>query len=179
MADESQCRIKIRIDLNFTKLECSLSFCLDFYIAANNVWDINNIHCCTCLSTLYRINPSAEHYVVKIACLGEDGDEGFVAFTHDRRRAVAALHRYIRVDLKDGPVKKITSGKTGWWLVFDNCGCGDTCPHPEDEDGEIECNDCEHYGLPPCIEDRLPWLGETQAEAVEGSVPVMEFEVDY
>lgn len=127
---------------------------------------------------LDAIEASSEHYGVKVAAIDEDSDQ-WVAFTHDHRRAFAALHRYIRDDLKSGPVRDITvTGKPRWWQVFGDCGCGDTCPHEPDEEGDRE-HDCVRYGLPPCIEERLTWMGCYCDESAEGALPVLVLEASY
>ena len=127
---------------------------------------------------LDRIDASAEHYGVKVAAIDEDSDQ-WVAFTHDRSRAIAALHRHIRDDLKSGPVRSITvTGRPRWWQVFDACGCGDACPHEPDEEGDREHDDCERYGLPPCLEE-FTWMGCLCDETAGGALPVLVLEASY
>lgn len=133
--------------------------------------------------TLNQIDAEAEYYGVKFSPLGEDGDLGWAAFTDDRRRALAALHRHIRVDL--GAMKKSitisTLGKLEWWRVFDNCGCGTECRCPVDEHGDTE-HECDHAGLPPCIEDGdggFIWLGERCEPDATGALPVICMDADY
>jgi hypothetical protein len=128
---------------------------------------------------LEQIPCSAEYYGVKVSALGEDGDEGWVAFTHDERRAIAALHRYIRDDLASGPVKEITTDQPRWWVVVDNCGCGDTCPHEPDSEDDVWHEDCVNYGLAPCIEEELSWLGTYCDASTPGAVPVIRMEASY
>ena len=127
-----------------------------------------------------QIGYTAQYYGVKISSLGEDGDEGWVAFTHDQRRAVAALHRHIRIDCDAYPVRSITAGsESQWWVVVDNCGCGPVCPHEEDEEGDRDHDDCDNYGLPPCHEQVMSWVGESCAEGTPGAVPVIKMAARY
>lgn len=126
--------------------------------------------------TLDQIGCDDERYGVKIAELGEDGEMGFVAFTHDERRALAAVNRYLR-SVRDQP-QSIDLSKPFWWVVIDRCGCGNTCPHEEDADGFVE-HGCEHYGLAPCIKDSLSWLGLRCSEGTPGAVAVIEAEVTF
>lgn len=128
---------------------------------------------------LDKIGCHVEHYGVKIAALGEDSDMGWVAFTHNRRRAIAALHRYIRVDLDSGPVREITTEQPRWWVVVDNCGHGETCPHEADADGSTWHEDCKHHGLPPCQTDELGWIGEYCDEGTPGAVPATTMQARY
>jgi hypothetical protein len=128
---------------------------------------------------LDKVSDHAEHFGVKVAALGEDGDMGWVAFTHDRRRAIAALHRYIRVDLDSGPVREITTEEPRWWVVVDNCGHGDTCPHTPDEHDSVWHEDCTHFGLPPCQPDELGWIGTRCDGGTPGAVPVIEMQARY
>lgn len=93
---------------------------------------------------------------------------------------MAAINRYVRVDLDSGPVKHIdvTTG-TGWWVVVGNCGCGNTCPHEPDEDGNRWHEDCKHYGLPPCVKEQFGWIGLRSTADAPGAVPAITFEVSY
>lgn len=117
-----------------------------------------------------------EFYGVKVAELGEDGGAGFVAFTHDKRRALAALHRHARHH-GIGRVETIELGEPIWWLVVDNCGCGDACSHlPEDPDDTPDC-DCATYGLPPCRPQTYTWVGNDCPEGTPGALPVTRAEV--
>lgn len=125
---------------------------------------------------LDQVGCSTELYGVKVAELGEDGDMGFVAFTHDERRALAALNGYARA--LGERTEAITLSVPRWWVVIDRCGCGDTCPHKPDADDFIE-HGCQHYGLAPCIEDSFSWLGLYCTEGTPGALPVIEAEVSY
>lgn len=119
-----------------------------------------------------------EHYGVKLAALGEEGDMGWVAFTHDRRRAIAALNRHVREDLREGRVYKITTDAPEWWLLFENCGCGEKCQHAPDGDGWID-HTCDHEGLPPCDTERFAWACERGAADAPGALPVITMEAYY
>lgn len=102
----------------------------------------------------------AEYYGVEIAVL-ESGD--FAVFTHDWRRAVAAVRR------EYGPARRVTFGKPEWWLVVDNCGCGDECRCEVDEDGDVVDPECDLPGLPPC-EEEFVWRGVRCAEGAPGAL---------
>lgn len=117
---------------------------------------------------LDQIMCTVEHYGVKVAELGADGDEGFCAFTHDRRRAVAAVYRYLR-EVCDRPGKLTVSGPE-WRLFVTTCGCGETCPHGDDD------HECERWGLAPCRDD-FAWIGQRCDEGTPGALPVIELEV--
>jgi hypothetical protein len=121
------------------------------------------------LSTLAldQIQCSAEFYGVKIAELGEDGDEGFFAFTHDQRRAIAAVYRYLREN-GDRP-DEIQASTPGWRQLVDNCGCGERCPHDDD-------HECTHWGLSPCRDD-FAWIGVICEGSAPGALAVTVLEV--
>jgi hypothetical protein len=128
---------------------------------------------------LDQLDVSATYNGIKIVEMGEGICEGYTlaVFTVNPKLAQAAARAYLaaeeyRRDVEfrwpDSPVR--------WWVVFDNCGCGATCPHtPEDEDDDPE-HDCARFGLPPCLE-QLGWLGQTVDEGTPGALPVVEFEV--
>jgi hypothetical protein len=129
--------------------------------------------------TLDQIASSAEHYGVKVCALGEDGDDGWAAFTDDPRRAVAALHRHIRDDLASGPVEYVTTSDPEWWLIYDRCGCGNTCTHqPYPELGWTD-HGCKRDLLPPCTPDALAWTYETSTKDAPGALPVITMEAGY
>lgn len=116
-----------------------------------------------------------EHYGVKVTSLGEDGDMGEVAFTHDRRRAIAAVCAMYRKDVGER-VREVFVGKTHWWRIVNRCGCGEQCPCPADADGYVEHN-CQHHGLPPCRDDGAFWMGLVCNEEDPGALPVTTMEV--
>lgn len=126
---------------------------------------------------LDQVSITCEFYGVKLAELGEDSDAGIAAFTHDKRRALAAINRYVRETCK-AKAEWIDAGPPEWWQIIENCGCGEKCPHVVDEDGDIE-HDCPHYGLPPCTEEALGWIGLKCPAAALGAVPVIECEASY
>jgi hypothetical protein len=133
---------------------------------------------------LDKLDGCSEFYGVKVAAVGEDGEE-IAAFTHDRRRAVAAANRYVRevwlmklrsIDVRTMRVDGGSMKPEQWWIAIDSCGCGDTCPHPKDEDGWSDCN-CKTYGLPPCLEEEMTWIGRLVPEGTPAAFPVLLFEV--
>jgi hypothetical protein len=130
--------------------------------------------------TLDQVETSAEHYGVRLAAIGDhgDGDTEWVAFTHDARRALAALHRELRTDPSQLPFTGITVGKPAWWQVVNNCGCGDTCPHSVDKNGDRWHEDCKHFGLPPCVTEQMSWMGLTCGQDTPGALPVLMLEVE-
>lgn len=123
-----------------------------------------------------KIHIADEYYGVKVAELGEDHDEGIVAFTHDKRRAIAAVNRYCREQHKS---RAETIDLTPlWWQVYDNCGCGDTCAHAPDGDGDVE-HTCERLGLLPCVDETFTWIGEKCGPNAPGAIGVLEGEVSF
>jgi hypothetical protein len=124
---------------------------------------------------------SDRYYGVPIGQLGIDGDEGVIAITHNRRRALAALSAYARTHGYSPEKNAVSVGEPSWWLLHGNCGCGETCPHKPDSDGDTvhEDPDCERYGLPPCTDGEFGWIGETCAEGTPGAVPVLLIEVEW
>lgn len=128
--------------------------------------------------TLERIDLD-EYHGVKVGTLGEDHDEGIVAFTHDRWRALAAASGLLRSDLGRRHGVDILGAKAVWWRVVDNCGCGEQCPHEPDDAGDREHGDCATYGLPPCTEEVFSWMGLTCDEGTPGALPVTVIEVEF
>lgn len=112
-------------------------------------------------------------YGVRVACLGEDGDT-WAAFTHDVRRAVAAVNAGHRWDTGDRA--RVTLDRAGWWRLRDNCGCGESCPHPDGECWEDEDGLCDPM-LPPCG-DVYGWRGEDVESGAEHAFPVIVFKVE-
>lgn len=112
---------------------------------------------------------------VKVTTLGEDGDMGEVAFTHDRRRAIAATVALHRREYR-ARVDEVFAGNPQWWRIVANCGCGPTCKCPLDSEGDPE-HRCKHFGLPPCLPEGLTWIGLVCAEDDPGALPVIELEV--
>lgn len=133
---------------------------------------------------LSELDVSGEYFGVKVATMGEDAEE-IAAFTHDRRRALAAVHRFIReawltkplrLDLREVRADGDPMRAEQWWIGLDNCGCGDTCPHEPDEEGYRDCS-CKSYGLPPCVEEEMSWMGRLVPEGTPGAFPALQFEV--
>lgn len=128
--------------------------------------------------TLDRIDLD-EHHGVKVGTLGEDHDEGIVAFTHDRRRALAAANRLLRSEFGKRHGIDVIAAQATWWRVVDNCGCGPECPHEPDAAGDREHDNCVTYGLPPCTEDTFSWMGLTCDEGTLGALSVTVIEVEF
>jgi hypothetical protein len=111
-------------------------------------------------------------YGVPVAPLGEDGDQGYAAFTVDRRRALAAVNAFRRGEGENRSY--LDSEKFEHVQVFDWCGCE---PHEVDEDeGHTNC-DCPHWGLPPCREDTYAFVQETCSPDALNALPVFQLEV--
>lgn len=124
---------------------------------------------------LNLVEAEAEHYGVKVGRLGEDLDMGTFAFTHDRRRAIAAALALYRFEGER--VWSVSVGTPHWWRVVDNCGCGEACTCEPDEDGETYHERCEHSGLPPCQPERHSWMGLPCKADDLGALPVLVLEV--
>lgn len=123
----------------------------------------------------------AEEYGgIRVAELGDGVADGYtvVAFTDDPVKAFAAVRAHMAMvhnELpslfpcrEDEPVR--------WWQVYGTCGCGDTCPHTQDEDHD----GCKRTGLPPCWQEEdggITWQGELCDKDAPGAVPVVEIEV--
>lgn len=127
--------------------------------------------------TLDEVEVETTIYGVKVSRMGENLDEGAVAFTHDRRRAIAAVLALFRSE--GDRVQKLTVVEPKWWRVVDNCGCGDTCACEKDEDGDTNHDECvgTHYGLPPCHEQIYTFIGLESPADSEGAIPVIKMEV--
>jgi hypothetical protein len=119
-----------------------------------------------------------EYGGIKVAELGDGVVEGsnLVAFTDDPEQALAAVRAHFVMVHKETPDLSLLSDDepVRWWQVYDTCGCGDTCPHAEDED-----HDCARWGLPPCRweEDVASWIGELCEKEAPGALPAVEIEV--
>jgi hypothetical protein len=111
-------------------------------------------------------------YRVPVTALGEDGDQGYLALTADRRRALAAVNAYRR---RQGERRNYLDSETfGHVQLFDHCGCE---PHEVDEDeGHMNCA-CPRKGLPPCREDTFLFGYETSAPDAVNALPSYRFEV--
>jgi hypothetical protein len=103
---------------------------------------------------------------------------GIAAFTHDERRAIAAVRRYVR-EICKARMKDVVSYKPEWWQVIDNCGCGEKCLHEKDDEGYVFHEDCKHFGLPPCLEESLGWLGLKCEPTAPNAIPVLMLEASY
>lgn len=111
-------------------------------------------------------NEVASLYGVLVSFLGDDCDR-VLAFTHDRRRAIAAARRHIHTEWSEKVTSLDTHGSK-WVQVFNTCGC------PDDQNpGES----CEHYGLPPCSSE-FAWTAEPCTPTDLNALPVIEFEWD-
>lgn len=129
---------------------------------------------------LDQIDVSATYNDVKIVELGDGIVEGYplAVFTADPELAKAAARAYLAAEDYVRPFEfRHPEKPVRWWLVFDNCGCGRTCPHEEDEDGDVE-HKCEHLGLPPCLGESS-WVGKVCDEGTPGALAVIEFEVEW
>jgi len=124
---------------------------------------------------------TAEEYGgIKVAELGDGVVEGYtvVAFTDDVEKALAAVRAHMVMVHNDSPQLSLfrEDEPVRWWQVYGTCGCGDTCPHNEEEDHE----GCKRTGLPPCwpdSEDHMTWEGTLCDKDAPGAVPVVEIEV--
>lgn len=91
------------------------------------------------------------YYGVKVSGVGEENE--IAVFTHDRRRALAAVARFVREQWA-GHVARVWVRDATWWQVFDHAECGSGCPFES-------------------------WVGVECAEDTPGAVPVLKVEVDY
>lgn len=123
---------------------------------------------------------AAEEYGgIRVAELGDGVVEGYtvVAFTDDTERALAAVRAHMVMVHGESPTLSLfrEDEPVRYWQVYDTCGCGDTCPHTEDED-----HDCAREGLPPCRgedDDGGGWIGQLCDKDAPGAVPFVEIEV--
>jgi hypothetical protein len=108
---------------------------------------------------------------VPVSALGEDGDQGYVAITADRRRALAAVNAYRRS--YDGEARNyLESEEFKYVQLFDHCGCE---PHEDLDHDDCEC-DCPHWGLLPCREIYMFVQESCEPDAVN-ALPSYRFEV--
>lgn len=112
---------------------------------------------------------------VKVTTLGEDGDGGEVAFTHDIRRAIAATVALYRREYR-ARIDTVLVVRQQWWRIVDRCGCGPACACPVDSDGD-PAHSCQHYGLPPCLPEAFTWVGLTSTADAPDALPVTILEV--
>jgi hypothetical protein len=101
---------------------------------------------------LEKIDVPDEYYGVKVVEVGEDHDEGIVAFTHDRRRAIAAINRYVREQYQSRA--EMIDLTPLWWQVYPTC--------PRTNDAEVSA-----------------WVGEKCGPDAPGAIPVLEGEVGF
>lgn len=128
---------------------------------------------------------AAEEYGgIRVAELGEGVVEGYtvVAFTDDVEKALLAVRAHMVMVHNESPALSLfrEDAPVRWWQVYGTCGCGDTCPHQADEDGDLE-HDCARQGLPPCWREdddfAAAWIGELCEKDAPGAVPFVEIEV--
>ncbi|GHH57560.1 hypothetical protein [Lentzea cavernae] len=124
---------------------------------------------------------AAEYGGVKVAELGDGVAEGYniVAFTDDPVKALAAVRAHFLIVHNENPglLPRWEDEPVRWWQVFDTCGCGDTCPHGDPNDEDVE-HRCERAGLPPCDPDgEDSWIGVLAEKDAPGALPFVEFEV--
>lgn len=123
------------------------------------------------LLTLDEVYTPGEFYGVKVSWLGEEPESTYVAFTHDQRRAVAALHRLTRTDGGDRATA-IDHDQTLWVQAIATCGCTD-----HEEPGH-DCDNCKTLGLPPCRDD-FAWVMEHCEPDAPNAIPAMRFELEF
>lgn len=111
---------------------------------------------------------------VKVCTLGEDGDMGEIAFTHDRRRAIAAAAALYRTEYGVRATAIHVVNGPQWWRFIDHCGCGNECACPQEGDPEHLCT---FFGLPPCVRDGLAWIGFPCAADAPGALAVIQLDV--
>lgn len=123
---------------------------------------------------------SEEYGGIRVAELGDGVVEGYtvVAFTDDVEKAFAAVRAHMAmVHNEASTLALFNEGEpVRWWQVYGTCGCGDTCPHNEEEDHD----GCKRTGLPPCwpdSEDHMTWEGTLCDKDAPGALPVVEIEV--
>jgi hypothetical protein len=128
---------------------------------------------------LDQLSGCEEYGGIRVAELGEGVVEGYtvVAFTDDVEKAFAAVRAHMVMVHNESPQLSLfrEDEPVRWWQVYSTCGCGDTCPHTEDEDHE----GCKRTGLPPCWEEEdggITWQGELCDKDAPGAVPVVEIE---
>jgi hypothetical protein len=116
---------------------------------------------------LDAVDTQGTYYGVRIAMLGEDGDR-CLAFTHARRRAIAATRRHIREEYSER-ASDIGPANPSWVQIFDKCGCAPDVENPGD--------DCDHWGLPPC-QDVYGWASARCKPSDLNALAVIELEWD-
>jgi hypothetical protein len=121
-----------------------------------------------------------EYGGIKVAELGDGVAEGYtvVAFTDDVEKAFAAVRAHMAMVHNEASTLSLfhEGEPVRWWQVYGTCGCGNTCPHNEEEDHE----GCKRTGLPPCWpdnEDHMTWEGTLCDKDAPGALPVVEIEV--
>lgn len=114
-----------------------------------------------------------KYYGVQVAVLGEDGDDGYIAFTTDRRRAIAAVCADLRWN-GDRP-DTLTVSDLRWVQVFDHCGCPDHDPDPQADHDDCECH---HHGLPPCAPETWAWVYEDATPDAPNALPIYQITRD-
>jgi hypothetical protein len=119
---------------------------------------------------LDKVDTYAEFYGVKVSWLGEEPESDYIAFTADHRRALAALNALARSMGDRAAV--IGHVRSTWAQAFNHCGCVD---HDADDH---ECDNCEHWGLPPC-NDTYSWVVEDCAPDAPNAMPVMHFQMEF
>lgn len=128
---------------------------------------------------------AAEEYGgIRVAELGEGVVEGYtiVAFTDDIEKALLAARAHMVMVYNESPALALfrEDEPVRWWQVYNRCGCGDTCPHEPDEDGDVE-HDCARQGLLPCWPEdsdyAAAWIGQLCEKDAPGAVPFVEIEV--
>lgn len=130
---------------------------------------------------LDQIGGCEEYGGIKVAELGDGVVEGYtvVAFTDDVEKALAAVRAHMAMVHNEASTLSLwrEDEPVRWWQVFSTCGCGEACPHTEDEDHE----GCKRTGLPPCWPDNeeyMTWEGTLCDKDAPGALPVVEIEVD-
>jgi hypothetical protein len=124
---------------------------------------------------------AAEEYGgVRVVEFGEGVVEGYtvVAFTDDVEKALLAVRAHMVMVHNESPALSLSreDEPVRYWQVYGTCGCGDTCPHNEEEDHD----GCKRTGLPPCwpdSEDHVTWIGALCDKDAPGALPVVEIEV--
>jgi hypothetical protein len=124
---------------------------------------------------------ACEYGGIRVAELGEGVVEGYtvVAFTDDVDKALLAVRAHMVMVHGESPALSLfrEDEPVRYWQMHGTCGCGDTCPHNEEEDHD----GCKRTGLPPCWQcldgGGLSWIGEACEKDAPGAVPVVEIEV--
>jgi len=103
---------------------------------------------------------------------GECGDDGVMIEGADRR-SYAALSCYLREERQERGLPEDADVKRPRVRRFHTeCGCTPEQHAKHDQNGAGVCEDCKHWGLPPCEPELYSWSPEL-AGINEPGLPVL------